>query len=380
MDEPVIPPQQLPNPEKLSADGTLTRKQKRYIAGGVMVALSILVVASIAHKPDVPKAKPQPKPVQVLQTMPTAPVVAPPAASGVPMDPMAQTQPAAPNAYPGGSYASPDAQKPEKSLKEQLREEREQLEAKSAFDDNLVSSSREGKEREVDPRAVANTEPGAGVQTNPPVSEVAKKTTKLDFDPNQPLLTLPEGTIINCALVNELQGEFTGPVIAQVSTDVYAPESRTVVIPQGTRVIGEASKVGGLDQQRLAVVFHRMLIPTLSRPYSVEINEKTPGLDQVGATALHDKVNNHLLSTFLAAGAVGAIGGLAQIGNNYGANGYNSMGQFQNGVSQSMAQSSARILERFLNKMPTITIRPGTRVIVFLTQDLEVPPYAVEHP
>jgi type IV secretory pathway VirB10-like protein len=43
-----------------------------------------------------------------------------------------------------------------------------------------------------------------------------------------------------------------------------------------------------------------------------------------------------------------------------------------------MAQSSMRVLDRFLNRMPTVEIRPGTRVNVILLEDLEVPAYAAE--
>ena len=90
---------------------------------------------------------------------------------------------------------------------------------------------------------------------------------------------------------------------------------------------------------------------------------------------LHDKVNSHYLSIFGASLAVGAIGGLAQIGNSTSGFGYDPSVAFRNGVSQSTAQSADRILDRFLNRLPTITIREGTRVKILLTGDLQVPAY-----
>ena len=65
--------------------------------------------------------------------------------------------------------------------------------------------------------------------------------------------------------------------------------------------------------------------------------------------------------------------GLAQIGNN--AASLNTLSDFRNGVSASTAQSADRILDRFLNRMPTITIREGTRVKIILTDDLALPAY-----
>jgi type IV secretion system protein VirB10 len=275
-------------------------------------------------------------------------------------------------------------EKPEKTLKQQLEEQRKQLEMKSMFDDNIVSTSSQGPNRHgiaeptAGPESSSSTNSSLGAILPGTPVPVSTKKTKLDFDPNQPTWILPEGTVINCALVNKLNGDFTGPVLVQVSTDVVAPSTRVVVIPQGSRIVGEASKVGSTGQERLAVAFHRLLIPTVSGPYSVSLDKATPGLDQEGATALKDKVNNHYASIFGASLAIGAIGGLAQIGNNYGANGYSSGGQFRNGVTESMAQSSMRVLDRFLNRMPTVEIRPGTRVNVILLEDLEVPAYASE--
>jgi type IV secretion system protein VirB10 len=70
---------------------------------------------------------------------------------------------------------------------------------------------------------------------------------------------------------------------------------------------------------------------------------------------------------------------LAQIGNGFSGFGYDPSVQFRNGVSQSLAESSDRVLDRFLNRVPTITIREGTRVKILLTDDLELPTYDSMH-
>ena len=90
-------------------------------------------------------------------------------------------------------------------------------------------------------------------------------------------------------------------------------------------------------------------------------------------SGLHDKVNSHYASIFGASLAIGAIGGLAQIGNGYSGFGYDPSVEIRNGMTQSMGQSSSRVLDRFLNRMPTITIREGTRVRIILTDDLQLP-------
>lgn len=198
----------------------------------------------------------------------------------------------------------------------------------------------------------------------------------LDFDFSQPTVWLPEGTVIEAVLTNRLDGDAPGPVDCMITTGVYQPGTRVLLIPQGARVLGEASKVSSLGQARLAVAFHRILVPG-RRTYSIPLDKPMPALGQAGEVGLHDQVNSHYASIFGASLAIGAIGGLAQIGNGSSGFGYDPSVEFRNGVSQSMAQSSSRVLDRFLNRMPTITIREGTRVKIILTDDLQLPTYAM---
>ena len=148
-----------------------------------------------------------------------------------------------------------------------------------------------------------------------------------------------------------------------------------LLIPAGTRLLGETKKVNDVGQERLAVIFHRLIMPD---GYAVNLDQ-APGLNQIGETALHDRVNNHYFKIFGASIAVGAIAGLASIGaTNSAVTGLptSNLSAYREGVTGSLSQSSLHILDRFLNIPPTITIREGHRVRVFLTQDLLVPAYA----
>jgi type IV secretory pathway VirB10-like protein len=79
-------------------------------------------------------------------------------------------------------------------------------------------------------------------------------------------------------------------------------------------------------------------------------------------------------ATFGMAAVVGAISGLAQIGNS--ASSYSPFYGFREGVSQQTAASSEQILSHYLNRLPTITIKPGSRVKLILTADITgVPEY-----
>ncbi len=179
-----------------------------------------------------------------------------------------------------------------------------------------------------------------------------------------------EGTIIPTVLMNRLNGSFSGPVDCLVTEDVYSHDREHVLIPAGTKVLGEARKVSAFGQERLAVFFHRLIMPD---GYSVSLDQ-FKGLDQEGATALHDKVNNHYARIFGASLAVGILGGIGEsgTGNVFTAS---PLDNARAGFGESMATSGERILDHFLNILPTITIREGTRVNVYLSNDLLLPDY-----
>ena len=179
-----------------------------------------------------------------------------------------------------------------------------------------------------------------------------------------------EGTVIPTVLMNRLNGSFSGPVDCLVTEDVYSHDRDHVLIPAGTKVLGEAQKVSAFGQERLAVIFHRLIMPD---GYSVSLDQ-FKGLDQEGATALHDKVNNHYARIFGASLAVGILGGVGETGSG---NIFTEspLDRARAGFGESMATSGERILDHFLNIMPTITIREGMRVNVYLSNDLLLPDY-----
>lgn len=186
-----------------------------------------------------------------------------------------------------------------------------------------------------------------------------------------PAYVLFEGTTIDTALMNRLDGSFSGPVDCLVTNDVYSHDHQHVLIPAGAKIVGEAQKVNTFGQRRLAVFFHRLIMPD---GLSVSLDQ-FKGLDQVGATALHDKVNNHYAKIFGASMAVGILGGIAEIGTGDILT-QSAIDRARVGFGEGMATAGEQILDRFLNILPTITIREGTRVKVYLSNDLLLPDYA----
>jgi type IV secretion system protein VirB10 len=100
------------------------------------------------------------------------------------------------------------------------------------------------------------------------------------------------------------------------------------------------------------------------------------GLNQIGDAGLRDKVNHHYWSTFGAAAAVGLISGLAQwIGTGGFSDEPGDRTVIIAGGADAASQASLQVMSRFLNRLPTVTIREGHRVKVYVTSDLELPAY-----
>ncbi|MGH9740180.1 MAG: TrbI/VirB10 family protein [Candidatus Acidiferrales bacterium] len=180
-----------------------------------------------------------------------------------------------------------------------------------------------------------------------------------------------EGTILETVLLNRLSGDFNGPAECLVTNDIYSHDRQHLLIPSGTKVLGEAKRVEAFGQTRLAVAFHRLIMPD---GYSVSLDQ-FKGMNQIGDTGLRDKVNNHYFKIFGASLAVGAIGGISEAGSS-GLLTQSGTQSIEAGVGQSMGQTSQRILDKFLNILPTITIREGHRVKIYLSGDLALPDYA----
>jgi len=213
----------------------------------------------------------------------------------------------------------------------------------------------------------SSPQPERKEETHSPASEQAK----IPATATGKTYVLFEGSILQTVLINRLDGQFAGPVECLLTDNVYSHDRQHLLIPAGTKLLGETHKVEAFGQTRLAVTFHRMVMPD---GYSVTLDQFA-GLDQIGDSGLRDKVNNHYLRIFGTSLAIGALGAVAE-GGTSGALTASGTDLMRQGFAQSTAQSSAQILDKFLNVLPTITIREGHRVKVYLSGNLALPDYA----
>ena len=241
--------------------------------------------------------------------------------------------------------------------------------------DEIVNAVIRASGRALEPAArPASGTPAAG-GTNAAASEVASDEASRDAA-NEPVGAqdvhrLREGTVIDAVLTNRLDGSAAAPVNCLVTNPVYARSGAEIVIPAGARLLGWTRPVQALGETRLAVAFHRLVLPSgITHRLA-----KHPALNPVGDVGLKDKANHHYWSMFGAAGAVGLIAGLGQAIGSAGIGGGDGDRTviLAGGAADAASQASHQALARFLNRLPTVTIREGHRLKVYLTSDVDLP-------
>ena len=181
---------------------------------------------------------------------------------------------------------------------------------------------------------------------------------------------LQAGAVIPAALLTGIRSNLPGQISAQVTENVYdSPTGRALLIPQGTRIVGQYDNGIGFGQHSVLLVWSRLIFPN---GRSI-IMERQPGTDAEGYAGLEDGVDYHWGELFKAA----ALSTILSVGAEAGSSGQESdiMRALRGGASDSVSQVGQQIVQRQLDIAPTITIRPGFPVRVLITRDLVLEPY-----
>ena len=236
-----------------------------------------------------------------------------------------------------------------------------------------VLAERDQAATKVSAEAPVTSDIAASAPPAKPGADKSSATAPYDFDSYQgTLYRVFEGTVLEGVVTNHVDGGLTGPVMLNLTTGLYSHDHQQLLLPQGTRILGTVQSVGSEQQRKLFVTFHRAICPD---GFSLEFG-KYLALDQIGTTGLATNVNHGYLQAFAAAAAVGGLGGLAQIGNNGSV--LSPSTEIRNGISEQSATEGEQVLNHFLNRLPIITLKEGSRARVYIGSDLLIPSYA-EH-
>ena len=197
-----------------------------------------------------------------------------------------------------------------------------------------------------------------------------RRTTSSDrvLAPASPFV-LQAGAVIPAALITGIRSDLPGQITAQVTENIYdSPTGRSLLVPQGTRIVGQYDNNVQFGQRRALLVWNRLIFPN---GRSIVL-ERQPGADTQGYAGLEDGVDYHWwdlakaagLSTLLAVGTELAVSDEDRL-----------VRAIRDGAQDTINDAGQQIVRRQLQVAPTLTIRPGFPVRVIVTRDLVLEPY-----
>ena len=179
------------------------------------------------------------------------------------------------------------------------------------------------------------------------------------------------GSIIPAALITGLNSDLPGQIVGQVTEPVYdTVTGQHLLIPQGTKIVGRYNADIGYGQDRLQIVWDRLIMPNGN---SIGL-ESMVGTDKAGAAGLEDQVDYHIPGLVGAVLLSSIIGAGANLATDSSADG-SFIDDLGDAAAQQAASVGSDIVRRQLDIQPTITVRPGFRLNILVGKDIVLEPY-----
>ena len=180
------------------------------------------------------------------------------------------------------------------------------------------------------------------------------------------------GSIIPGIIYTGINSELPGNIIGLVRENVYdTVTGSTLLIPQGTKIMGKYDSSVTFGQERVLIVWDRLIFPNGK---SIGL-DNMPGVDLSGYAGMKDKVNNHyfkllqavVLSSFLGAGEA------IITRDEYGKDDWRY--EAGKGGGEVIIDFGNKMADKILNQQPTLEIRPAQKFNIMVVSDLILSPY-----
>jgi type IV secretion system protein VirB10 len=174
---------------------------------------------------------------------------------------------------------------------------------------------------------------------------------------------VPQGFVIPAVLETAIDSDLPGSVRAVVSRDVRGFDGTQVLIPRGSKLIGQYKSAAAIGQTRAFVVWSRIITPT-----GVSIDVGSPATDRLGRGGLEGKADSHFFERFGSSILLSVIsGGIDAVASRNGGT--------TNALvigSPTQAQNVASIaLQKQIDIPTTIKVAQGAPVQVSVARDLD---------
>lgn len=261
-----------------------------------------------------------------------------------------------------GQSAAPPTD-PRQAARERLAQEREAARQSRLFVAGAVASSPgpggrgEGDARQANPA-------GPPDQTAEPAAGQRSLTTGEIIVSPPAANVLQAGSVIPAALITGIRSDQPGLVTAQVSENVHdSLTGSRLLIPQGSRLIGDYKSDTGFGQRRVLLAWHRLIFPD-GRSVALD---NLQAADAAGYAGLEDRVDYNWDGVLTAA----SVSTILALGAELGTAGDGDIARaLQRGSQDGFNRAGEQIVARELNIRPVLTVRPGFRLRVMVTRDL----------
>jgi type IV secretion system protein VirB10 len=339
---------------------------------------------------------PRPQTDQGTIVIPQAPVEPPPPPPPPQtIQPPPAPEPPLPAAASNDDEARRAAELERQRLAEEERRKWERLRASQVISDNSATPGARSPESSAAAAAASDDDPNRRFLASVSAAgvEISRATRHDRID-----ALVAQGTMIRGVLETAVQSDLPGMIRAIVTENVWSFDGRRVLIPAGSRLVGEYKSGLTRGQTRVFVVWTRLL-----RSDGVSVQLGSNGIDELGRAGSAGTVDDHYVERFGAAILLSLVGGAAQFlsgfGQNSGSTGNGTVitttdpvtglvTQTQTGVNQNQLSLQARqiaaqnvsqtltniaqeALKNSIDIPPTIHLDQGTRIIVLVRRDLD---------
>lgn len=168
--------------------------------------------------------------------------------------------------------------------------------------------------------------------------------------------TVPQGYVIPAVLETGFDSTQPGFARAIVSRDVHGFDGKNVLIPRGSRLIGEYKSEVAAGQKRAIITWTRLI-----RPDGMTIAMDSPAVDTVGRGGIPASVNTHFFQRLTGALLQSTVSlGASLVGRSAGSV-----------VVLPGATAAVPQVAPTADIAPTLTVAPGKSISVFVAHDLD---------
>ncbi|HVY84326.1 MAG TPA: TrbI/VirB10 family protein [Caulobacterales bacterium] len=169
---------------------------------------------------------------------------------------------------------------------------------------------------------------------------------------------VPEGAVIPAVLETALNSDLPGYTRAIVSRDVLSFDNSKVLVPRGSRLIGQYRSAVALGQSRAFVIWTRLV-----RPDGVSVQIADPGADALGRGGLQGRVDTHFMRRFGGAILLSLI--------TAGANAAAADSSDTQVIIANTRGATDSAASGISNVAPTVDVPQGAPIRIFVTRDLD---------